>query len=71
MKTVSDILRQAMNESGLSHRRISIDTGINRTCLRRFREGLPLTTDNADKLAVYFGLTLTPIKQDGGTKRES
>ena len=48
-----------MNDSGLSHRRISIDTGINRTCLRRFREGLPLTTDNADKLAAYLGMTLT------------
>lgn len=61
MDTVSNILRRVMAESGISHRRISIDTGINRTCLARFRDGLPLTTDNADKLAAYLNLTLTPV----------
>lgn len=70
MNTVSDILRQTMLESGLSHRRISIDTGINRTCLRRFRDGLPLTTDNADILAEYFNMTLVSREHEQRNKEK-
>jgi len=60
MDTLSDILRQAIRDSGLSVRRLSIETGINRLCITRFLEGHQLTSDNLDALARHFNLTLTP-----------
>ena len=62
--TVSNILRQVMIDSGLSHRKISQDTGINRTCLRRFRDGASMTGDTIDRLAAYYGLTLVLAPED-------
>ena len=70
MDTISDILRQAIRDSGLSVRRLSIHTGINRHCITRFLEGYQLTSDNLDTLAHYFDLTLTPIKRRGKGKKE-
>ena len=70
MKTISDILRDALNESGLSHYRINKGTGINRRCLARFRDGLVMDSTNIDRLAAYLGLTLAPVKRRK-SKRES
>jgi hypothetical protein len=53
-----------MNDSKLSHRKISEDTGINRTCLRRFRDGASMTGENIDRLAAYYGLTLVLAPED-------
>lgn len=61
-----------MVDSKLSHRKISEETGINRTCLRRFRDGASMTGENLDRLAVYFGLTLVLAPEDerrGNRKR--
>ncbi|OQB27176.1 MAG: hypothetical protein BWY09_03201 [Candidatus Hydrogenedentes bacterium ADurb.Bin179] len=69
MVTISDILRQAIRDSGLSVRRLSIHTGINRLCITRFLAGCQLTSDNLDALAHYFDLTLTPIPARTVTKR--
>lgn len=71
MKTISNILREAFIESGLTLYRASLDTGINRACLRRFRDGLPLSERSMDFLAEYLGYTLTPVKRRGETKKES
>jgi len=69
MVTISDILRQAIRDSGLSVRRLSIHTGIARLCITRFLEGYQLTSDNMDALAHYFDLTLTLIPARTVTKR--
>lgn len=62
MDTLSNILRQAIRDSGLSVRRLSIETGINRLCITRFLEGHQLTSDNLDALALHFDLTLKPAR---------
>ncbi len=69
MVTISDILRQAIRDSGLSVRRLSIHTGINRLCITRFLEGYQLTSDNMDALAHYFDLTIAPIPARTVNKR--
>jgi transcriptional regulator with XRE-family HTH domain len=59
--TVSDALRKAMEESGLSLYRIAKDTGIVSQSLVRFRRGeTSLRLDKADMLAGYLGLRLVP-----------
>lgn len=68
MVTISDILRQAIRDSGLSVRRLSIHTGIARLCITRFLEGYQLTSDNLDALVHYFDMTITPIPARTVTK---
>lgn len=62
MDTLSDILRQAIRDSGLSVRRLSMETGLNRRCITRFLEGFQLASGNLDALAAYFDLTLKPAR---------
>ena len=58
-KTISDVLRRAILDSGLSLLRIAKDTGVQRASLSRFVRGKnSLRLDVADKLAVYFHLEL-------------
>ena len=61
MSTVSDTLRKALWDSGLSVRRLSINTGINRETINRFLHGENMTIHNADKLAALMGYELRPI----------
>ena len=70
METLSDILRRSIRESGLSVRRLSIHTGINRECITRFLRGLQLGSNSVDVLAHYFDLTLTPIPKPKKDKRK-
>ena len=64
---ISDVLRQAIIDSGLPHLRIEQDPGVQRASIARFVRGTnSLRLDVADKLAVYFGLTLTPAKKRKG-----
>jgi len=57
--TMSDVLRKAIRDSGISMRRLSIDSGIARPSLIRFARGdQSLRLDVADKLAAYFNLRL-------------
>jgi plasmid maintenance system antidote protein VapI len=58
--TMSEILRQAIINSGLPLLRIEQDTGVQRASISRFVRGeRSLRLDLADKLAAYFGLELT------------
>jgi ribosome-binding protein aMBF1 (putative translation factor) len=57
--TMTEILRTAIRDSGLSAYRISKDTGLVVTSIIRFVEGeTSLRLDKADLLADYLGLEL-------------
>jgi plasmid maintenance system antidote protein VapI len=57
--TMSDVLRQAIRESGVPLLTLSQSTGLERASLSRFVSGTrSLRLDCADKLAAYFGLVL-------------
>ena len=60
---ISETLRQAINESGLSFLALEKATGVLRQSLMPFARGeAGINVDAADKLAVYFGLELRPAK---------
>ena len=57
--TMTDVLKTAIEESGVSRYRIAQDTGILETSLSRFMRGeTSLRLDKADVLAAYLGLEL-------------
>jgi len=61
-KTMTEVLRQAIVDSGLPLLRLSKESGVERASLRRFVIGeRSLRLDMADKLAEYFELSLEPI----------
>ncbi len=61
--TMSDVLRNAVEESGLSAYRIAKDTGLVVTSIIRFMNGeTSLRLDKADALAEYLGLELVKRK---------
>jgi transcriptional regulator with XRE-family HTH domain len=63
--TLSDVLRKATEESGLTQYRIAKDTGIVPTSLMRFLRGeTSLRLDKADVLAVYLGLELAKRRKE-------
>jgi plasmid maintenance system antidote protein VapI len=58
--TLSDVLRDAIAESGVSYKSLSRETGVARASIQRFvdhRQSIRL--DMADRLAAYFALELT------------
>jgi transcriptional regulator with XRE-family HTH domain len=56
---MTETLRQAIAESGLSFKRLEQETGVVRQSLMKFARGeQSLRLDLADKLAAYFGLEL-------------
>jgi transcriptional regulator with XRE-family HTH domain len=56
---LTDALRTAINEGGVTRYRIAKDTGILETSLSRFMRGeTSLRLDKADLLADYLGLKL-------------
>ena len=56
---LSDQLRQAIDASGLTRYRISLDTGIDQSSLAKFYNGLQtLSMENVDKLGEYLGLKI-------------
>jgi plasmid maintenance system antidote protein VapI len=58
-KTMSDVLRQAIVDSGKPLIALERETGVQRMSLTRFVRGeRSLRLDLADKLAAYFGLEL-------------
>jgi len=61
--TMTTCLRDAINDSPLSFKRLERETGVLRQTLMRFArcEG-SIRLDMADKLADYFGLELTARK---------
>ncbi|MGO8691875.1 MAG: helix-turn-helix domain-containing protein [Thermoguttaceae bacterium] len=57
--TMTDVLKTAIEESGVSRYRISQDTGLTEPSLCRFMQGVAtLRLDKADVLADYLGLEL-------------
>jgi hypothetical protein len=57
---MTEVLKAAIEESGLTRYRISVDTGIDQAALMRFMRGeTSLRLDKADVLAEYLGLELT------------
>jgi transcriptional regulator with XRE-family HTH domain len=57
---MTDVLKTAIEESGLTRYRIAKDTGITEPSLCRFMQGVAsLRLDKADVLAEYLGLELT------------
>ncbi len=60
---MTDVLKAAINASGLTHYRIAAETGIKATSLGRFMRGeTSLRLDKADVLAAYFELELVKRK---------
>ena len=60
---VSDTLKQQIRECGLSHRQLSIQSGVDRRCIGRFVAGeIMLSLEAVDTLAAFFGLKLEPTK---------
>ena len=56
---LTDVLKRAVRQSGLSQYRIAKDTGILESSLGRFMRGeTSLRLDKADLLADYLGLEL-------------
>jgi len=59
--TLTEVLKTAIEHSGVSRYRIAQETGIPEPSLCRFMQGLSsLRLDKADALAGYLGLRLTP-----------
>lgn len=59
--TITDVLRAAIERSGLTRYRIAKETGIPESNLRRFAGGeMSVRLDKADRLAAYLGLRLVP-----------
>jgi plasmid maintenance system antidote protein VapI len=63
-KTMSDVLRKAIADSGMAHIAIERATGVKRASIMRFMRGeSSLRLDLADRLAAYFGLELAPKRK--------
>ena len=59
-KTMTQSLRDAINESDLSFAALERETGLTRQSIMGFaREERSLRLDMADKLAEYFGIEIT------------
>jgi hypothetical protein len=61
---ISDALRQAIVQSGLSFLRLEQETGVLRQSLMRFTRGEQVLRGDAyDKLSIFFGLRLQPQRK--------
>jgi plasmid maintenance system antidote protein VapI len=66
---ITDVLRDAIVQSGTAYRELERASGVKRQSLMKFvRREQTLRLDMADKLATYFGLQLTPNRK---TNRKS
>ena len=64
LKNLTDTLRDAINGSGLAFIELERRSGVIRQSLMKFARGeQSLRLDQADKLAAFFGLQLTPRKE--------
>lgn len=62
----TDALKRAIAESGMAHIALERETGVKRQSIMKFMRGeTSLRLDVADKLAVYFGLELQPVRKKG------
>ena len=59
IKKLSDEVKQAIDDSGLTRYRIAKDTGIDEAALSKFYNGQRgITTDTLDRLGEYLGLRI-------------
>ncbi len=59
LKKMTDQVRQAIDDSGLTRYRIAQDTGIDESTLTKFHNGQRgLSTDVLDRLGEYLGLRI-------------
>lgn len=64
MTMIDEQLKQAIIDSGMSHRRMSFESGVNRRVIGRFVAGgfgSDIGIRNAAQLAAFLGLELKPI----------
>jgi plasmid maintenance system antidote protein VapI len=67
LPSIAEVLRRAILDSELPLLRIAQETGVERASISRFVRGKnSLRLDMADRLAAYFGLTLTSVKKQKG-----
>jgi plasmid maintenance system antidote protein VapI len=59
--TISEILRKAIQDASVSRYAIAKETGIGNATLCRFLQGENVKSETVDKLANYFGFSLTPL----------
>jgi transcriptional regulator with XRE-family HTH domain len=61
--TMTDVLKAAIDLSGLTHYKIAADTGVKATSIGRFMRGeTSLRLDRAEAIADYLGLQLVKRK---------
>lgn len=64
MKSMSEVIRKAILDSGRPLQQIAAGAGVERASLSRFVRGeRTLRLDMADRLAIYFGLVLKKAKK--------
>jgi plasmid maintenance system antidote protein VapI len=57
--SITEVLRRAVVESGISYNALERETGVKRASIMRFALGMQsLRLDKADRLAEFFGLAL-------------
>ncbi len=62
--SISSDLARAVESSGVSLYRISVDAGVAYATVHRFAHGeRRINIETADKLAAYFGMKLTKAKR--------
>ncbi len=63
---MTDQIRQAIDDSGLTRYRIAQDTGIDESTLAKFYHGTRgLSLNNMDRLFEYLELQIVPMKKEG------
>ena len=62
-RTMSEHIRQLVDDSGMTRYAISMKTGIDQGTLSRFMAGSGLSLDNLDKLADLFGWVIAVRKK--------
>jgi len=61
--SITDVLRDAIVQSGISYKALSRETGVARASIQRFVDGRQsIRLDMADRLAAYFNLELRKRK---------
>ena len=66
---ITDALKQAIENSGLSIKALERETGVSRQSMMHFMRGTrTLRLDIADKLATFFKLDLRPATDNATTK---
>jgi plasmid maintenance system antidote protein VapI len=69
---ITDTLRRTIVESGITYKALSRETGVARASIQRFIDGRQsLRLDMADRLAVYFNLSLIGNRRAPRRKSDS